>query len=366
MIKDLTTRQASLMFFAVTIASKLLALPALIAQVAFNDLCWVFLFSFVIDGIFFLIFMSLIKTNPNLTFRELLEKSLGKTACKIMFLLFGLYFILKAIIIAEESYVFFNETIYLEIDKFLYAFILILLVIYTSTLHLRTYGRLLEILIYIILFSLGLSLIISLTDVDLTNLLPIMANGVQPVFMAMIKHGFWFGDFMIFYYLLGNIKIEKKSTKSIFISWITASLVVMLFVVLFYGIFGRTASIHIESISEIAEYTPKLSVETRFNWIVTFIYPFLIYYIICLYCYFGHNSFSYLFNAKQKHTYWISALVIILILIVLLISNITYEKLYNFITDWFNYILLFVQYFIPLFIPLIFLLFNKKRRAKTW
>jgi len=365
-MKEVSTFQITLMFMITTIASKVIMLPALIAQVAMNDLCWVFLFNFLIDGVFFLIFLFILKSNPNLTFRQLIEKSLGKVVSKIIFFLLAGYFIIKAIVVAEEAYVLFDETVYVLMDKYLFTFVLLLLVSYASTIKLRAFGRMIEILIYMLGVSILVSFISSVGDTDLSNLLPIMANGPMPVFDAMIKHCFWFGDFMLFYFLLGDIKISKHTGRSIMVGWATGCLIVLGISAIFYGIFNLTSSMHIEAIVEIAEYFPKLSTETRFNWIIAFIFPFALFYSVCLYTKLSYNSFQYAFNAKEKHKYYIILFVIILIIAILLVTEITFEILKEFLTGWFNFVIVFIQYGIPLLIPIAYVIYkNKKQREKT-
>lgn len=360
-MKEMSTHQASLMFMVATFSTKLLALPALISQIALNDLCWVFLFNFLIEGIFFIFFIYIMKSNPDLTFKELISKSLGKTFSKILFLLLAIYFILKAIIVAEESYILFDDTIYVAMDKILYAFVLLILISYTSTIRLRSFGRLIEIIFFILLFSIGLSILMSFGDLNLSELLPIMVNGPMPVFKAMYTYCFWFGDFMLFYYLLGNIKMSKHTVSSIISGWAFGCLISLLIAGILYCTFSVTTPIHIEAITEISEYMPKLSTETRFNWIVAFIFPYALYYTISLFVRFSHESFLFVFNDTKKK-FLISMLILAIVIVILILSNITYQNLKEFLTGWFNYIIIAIQYGVPILLPISYLIYTKKKK----
>ena len=72
-MKEITTRQASIMLFITACALKLTVLPSLFINTSQNA-CWLgLIFMFVLDGAFLMLILAIMKRFPDLSFKQLLE-----------------------------------------------------------------------------------------------------------------------------------------------------------------------------------------------------------------------------------------------------------------------------------------------------
>ena len=272
MQKQITERQAGLIIMVSVLANKLLMLPSLISFEAKNDAYLVFFASFLIDFLFILLFLYI-----NDKIKMPIFKFLGQRYGKAIVVLFALpivfVFALKCVDIFGECYLFFDQVMYVQVDQIVFMICFVIMILYLGSRAFRTLGRSIELLFFVFVISLFLSLYLSIGSADWSNILPIFATTPKTIFSSMFAHNVWFGDFLTLFLLVGHIKMEKHTNRRIAIDYIVADAIVLLAVVIFICVFDNTASMHKMAIINITEFMPRLTTEGKLNWLIDLIFP---------------------------------------------------------------------------------------------
>ncbi len=125
-MEKINGKQAGIMCFISVLANKLILLPSLIYIDSENGALATLLLCLFIDFVFLLLILKYFKKNKNVEFVEILKNKLGKVLCRIVLFLFLCYFLIKCVILSNECYAMFRETVFAEAP--LYLFLTILLV----------------------------------------------------------------------------------------------------------------------------------------------------------------------------------------------------------------------------------------------
>ncbi|MBQ8430455.1 MAG: GerAB/ArcD/ProY family transporter [Clostridia bacterium] len=367
MTKQLTTRQAALILFTSVIAGKLLMLPSLISFKSFNDTWIVFLFSLFIDLPFVLLITYLIN-KLDVDIFTFLQGKIGRFLTKIIAILVSVYFAFRALDIISQSYVMFDNRMYIDLNKYIFFAIMVVAVCYLGSRQLNSLGRTLEIFIYVIVIALVISGFISFGGANFSNLLPIFNSGYMNVVKNTFFHNFWFGDFLMLLLFVGKIKVEKNTTKTILFSYLIGCGVVIYFVLIFISVFNRTAPLHTSAILEISEFKPRLLSEGRFNWIIDILCPLFSICIIGVYSYLSVNSLQFCLARKVKSDKTISVMIVAGIMVAIaLILNFSYSIFYDFAILYMPYYSFAIQYILPFAVFLLSFnwLKNRKKRKQA-
>ena len=350
MTKQLSTRQACLIILFSMLSTKLLSLNSIISSDMGNNAWFTFFISFVIDFLFALIFIYLIN-KIDMPILEYIRKNFGYAVSIIISVFVGIMFLFKTTEIMVDIYLFFVQLIYVEINRLVFIVCFFWVLYYFGTRYLRSIGRTIEILLYLVLFSLVLSVVISFKAVNLENLLPFLNINIFRTGQNILTHNLWFGDFWFLFFMIGNIKKESDTTKKLIWTYVLSALVILIFVVIFTGVFGLTAPLHRVCVIDITEVTPRLINQARFNWLVDFIFPIVLILGLGLHANCITICIKHFIRGCVKSKNTISGiLTTAFVLIIGIIFKFTFTLYYNFITNIYFYFNTFSQYALPIII----------------
>ncbi len=277
-MKQLTSRQVSVLTFLSIISIKLIVLPSLICKVSGNNAYLAFIFNLVADFLSLFAYFWFMKKYPNLTFKEALIQVFGKVVCKIIFALLFFYFFIKAIIIFKEIQNYFNRVLFDDFGWINYIIPSVILLAFMVSKPIKTFGRSAEGLYYFVLASAFLVLVTSSYEIDFACILPFMQNGIKPVMQGAVKSTFAFGDYLFLLLYLGNIKYSKNGKKTIIIySLLSIALMSAIFIV-FIGTFGKSAINENLALSDISLNLAIPLTVGRIDWINILIWSFLLFF----------------------------------------------------------------------------------------
>lgn len=277
-MKQLTSRQISVLTFLSIISIKLIILPSLICKVSGNNAYIAFIFNLVADFLSLFAYFWFMKKYPNLTFKEALIQVFGKVVCKIIFALLFFYFFIKAIIIFKEIQNYFNRVLFDDFGWINYIIPSIILMAFMVSKPLKTFGRSAEALYYFVFASALLVLITSSYEIDFTCILPFMQNGIKPVMQGAFKSTFAFGDYLFILLYLGNIKFSKNGKKTIIIYSIISITLMSAIFIIFIGTFGKSAVNENLALSDISLNLAIPLTVGRIDWINILIWSFLLFF----------------------------------------------------------------------------------------
>ncbi len=347
---ELKTRQICFFFIAFLPVTKMFMLPSIISASANEDMWICSLINLILDFITVLS-LSLICKNLKTDFKGLLENCFGKTGKIIVLSLYFIYFLLKAFLPFNEQKDYVELTLYLNMPKILYFLPIFVSTFYIATKRLRVFGRLADVFLPITIIGYVLIIALAIPNTDLTAILPIGANGIEKIFNGTLNSFTWFGDCVYLLFFIGNFSYKKRDCLKIILSFIVSAIMVILFMIIFYGIFTSIGFRQRFALTETSKYTTVIANTGRFDYIgITCI---LLSNIVAmsLPVYFASDILNEIFYIKNK---WLSPLIVTAILV--LTITVLEEYFYsfeNFITNYAGFYFLIFANIVPLFTVLL-------------
>lgn len=209
----ITRRQAVMLFLICTVSSKLQKLPCLLACELQNDLWQVLLLGALLDAVFFTITILINRLCPNLTINDMLTKTFGKPIAIIVNILLLFYFICTALMPYQAVRDVFASNLFDTLSWQIFSLFLLFAVGFLAYSGMRTLGRSAELYFWIIFGSVITLITLGLISAPLSNILPAFTSPFDKVLRCTTKHSLWFGDYLIFYVLIGRIKPGDSGLK---------------------------------------------------------------------------------------------------------------------------------------------------------
>jgi spore germination protein len=326
MEKSVNTRQAGLILIVFTIALKLSVLPAMITDYVDKNSYIVCLIAMAIDFICNIIIILIIKKLPSKTFFDLIKETLSKPVAIIIYLLMTIYFLIKANIALLELHDYYITSLFEDINPIFFLLVLTLLLLYLFNRSFRNIGRSLQVLFWPLFLGLSFTLIYPLSDIELTNLLPLFQDGSYSLFNGLLHTSIGFGDFTILLLLMGHISTHKKTTKTLIIYSLSAIQFVFTFYMIFQGAFGNTAVNKTLALSELPLHNPYPANIGRLEWLTIIIWTVILLIQVGILGKCATKCFGIAFNATdKKYPHIVMSAIVICVLVA------TYLKLHNII-----------------------------------
>jgi len=337
MEKPLKDRQIYLFFIAFMPVIKLFELPGLLAKYANEDMWISASISCILDVLTLALILLICKDQD---FYSILKVNFGKTVAKIIMLLYALMFLLKAVTPINEQREFVELTLYETLPNPLNFFPFFLVSLFLSLKKLRVIGRCSEIMWFITAVGIVLLIFLSIESTDFHSVLPIGANGINNTLKAVYRGTNWFGDCIYMLFFMGKFEKKKNSTFKIVGLYALSSAVVILFMIVFYGIFTHIAFRQPFALTKISKYATAVNNTGRFDYIGIMFVVFSQIFAVALPLYFATYCLNKVFNFKSK-------------LIPALICN----GLVFIITAFFHQYFKSIEHFISSYGGIIFILF---------
>ena len=353
---QLKTRQICFFIIAFLPITKFFSLPSLLASYSNEDLWLSALASLIIDFITLIPIVYLCKHNEK-SFFEIIEDIFGKNGAKVVAFLYLIYFIAKAILPLNEQKDYVEYTLYTLTPNVFYFSPLFALAFYMCFKKIRVLGRLSDIMWIITINGFITLVALSLSNADFSAILPIGANGPKNIIRGTIASFNWFGDSLFIFLLVGQFKWDKDSGLKIFLSYAIGSVMVLIFMIIFYSIFTSIAFRQRFALTEISKYTTVINNLGRFDYIGIFMILFANMFAICLPIYFSSKLLEYIFSIKIV---WLAP--VIVVAIELIITLCLYEmsvSIEQFMTSYFTIYFFIFGNLAPIIISLISLRRNK-------
>ncbi len=353
---QLKTRQVCFFLIALTPISKLFIMPSVLAGKAEQDLWISAMINLALD--FLTIFLVTIACKrSNTTILGLLERSLGKTATKIITAIYFAYFTIKAIMPISEQKDYIEMTLYTLKPTIFYFLPFFISAFYLCTKRLKVLGRSADVLWLFTLIGFAVLLSLSLTGADFNAIFPVGVSGAKRIFSGSYASQVWFGDGVYLAFFIGQFVYEKKSRLKILLSYLISALITLLFILIFYGTFTSIAHRQRFAFTEISKYTTVINNLGRFDYIGIVMILFVNIFAISLPVYFSAKTLNYLFGIKKE---WISALIAVGIQIsILLVFSEYYASIENFLMNYAPPFLFLAGNLLPALTPLLTLKENR-------
>lgn len=343
-------RQMSIMLFMSFISLKFLVLPSVLYLVSENMSWMVVLVLMVLDGIYALMTISLMRKNQNKNINEFMNETLGPVLTKILLAVMALQFFLQVANITKGLEFFVVENFYNNFSWVLYILPLIALTGFMMYKGVRNIARVQEMFYLSIVIGCIYIAFKSLADVDPLVYLPMFKNGVVPLVESGYRHISWFGSSTFLLALFGKVDFSNEKKKTAVIYIIFAILLVQLLYFIFYGLFDMTSPTHTFAISDISQFSSSKSFIDELSWLVVSLWVVTQSIQIALYGYCLVITLMFLFHVKSKIV--MVTIVDIMILALGYFGSVTVNLEQIFFTHFASIVTIVSQYVIPLLLLL--------------
>ena len=361
MTKKVSGVQAGFILALTTISLKFLVYPSIFAKYAYRDVYIPMAIGLGMDFIFTLIILYVIKSNPHITLSQLLTRVMGKTVSKIIYGILFLRFFSKGIIAIKEVHNYFNETLFDNINWFVYMFPLFLLSGYMMLKDFRTFGRTIQFFIPLIIAALIFTIFVPATSADFSNILPMFEKGASGIFKALLYCAYAFGDYLILLLLMGNIDYRPNTNRTIIITLIVTDIIVVIFYVIFASIFKDTGLNRSLAISEMLLYTNINTATGTINWVNILVWLIIMFLQIGLMFYCSSTCLGEILSIKNK--YINMSIVTVLAVITVFYLYLSLIRMLNIVTNIYaSVFIISVQIILPILCLVSTLILNNKHR----
>ena len=356
-------RQMSVMMFLSFISLKFLVLPSVLYLRSSNTSWFVVLVLMIIDGIYALLLIDLMRKNQNKNINEFMKQTIGPVLTKVFLAILSVQFFFQVANIVKGLEFFVTENFYNNFNWVLYILPLVALSGFMIYKGLRNIARVQEIFYLSIVVGCLYIAFKSFGDVDPMVYLPMFKDGFFPLVQSGYSHLSWFGSATFLIAIFGKVDFssEKKRTSVIYI--IFAILLVQLIYFVFYGLFDSTSPTHTFAISDISQFSSSKSIIDELSWLVVSLWVVTQSIQISLYGYCLVKVLMFLFNIKSKITMIILLDVGIILLGYIGIKTINFEKI--FFSNFASIITIISQYVIPLVMLLGFAINKRKTKQEN-
>ena len=315
MEKTISTNQSGLIYCIFTIALKLSALPSLMFSYAGNDSYVACLIALIIDMLATFIVIGIIIKHPGKSFKQLITETFGKVISTIIHTLLVIYFLAKCILVMQELHDYFIATLFEELNPVYFLIVLGLIILYSTFRNYRIIGRAIELIFWPTMFALFFTLIFPIEDMQIEKLLPIFEQGPYPIYKAISRTTFAFGDYMIFLPLMSNIKITQTSRKTLVLYTIGTVSFIFSFFVIFVGCFGKYAISQTLALGELPLHNTTPETIGKLEWLTISIWTIILLINAIILAHTCRQVFDNLFgiNDKKWSCYTISAILILIV-----------------------------------------------------
>ena len=339
-------RQMCVTLFLSFIALKFLVLPSVLYLHSENASWFVVLVLMIIDGIYALLTISLMRKNQNKNISEFMNECVGPVLTKFFLLVLAIKFFLNVANIVKGMEFFVTENFYNNFSWILFILPLIALTGFMIFKGLRNIVRVQEMFWLAIVVGCVYISVKSLGDVEPLAYLPLFKDGFMPLIDSGYTHLSWFGSSTFLLAIFGKVDFSTKKKNNCILYIIFAILLVQLVYFIFYGLFELTSPTHTFAISDISQYSSSKSIIDELSWLMVSLWVVAQSIQIALYGYCLVKVLMYLFNIKSKLTMIIVLDIMIFSLSYLGIKTINLEQI--LFTHFASITTIISQYIIPL------------------
>jgi len=278
--------QAGILIFFLMFANKILILPSLLFNHAKFEGLIAPIILFLLELGLLILFYKLKKRFPTERFFDVVKNHFGKIATCIVFLLIGLYFLGKMILLYNVTYIFFRNLIYKESNNTLFLICLLPVVNHLAICGIRTIGRTAQLFLPGVVAILLFAVVVGIFGINSSVI--VEQSTISNIALATIRHISVFGDVVVLFLFMDKVQVKKGEWKIIFSFFVAGALSVMAIILVFFLSYTYTSFLHPFAFFEILSYVKEYGGLGRLDIISMVFIIFLTYFQLAIYlkCFF--------------------------------------------------------------------------------
>ncbi len=353
--RTINSWQAAIMLFVLMFANKILILPSLLYEDAKTEAIFVPILLFLLEiGLVFLFYL-LKKKFPETSFATLLKNHFGKVVTCIIYVFIMAFFLGKAILLYNVTYMFFKNVIYIDTGTLPYLLCIVVVINHLSLCGLRALGRTLQLFFPAILAVTLFSILVGASGIEASPLF--FTSSAGDFFTAIFRHISAFGDSIFLFVFFDRIEIKKNQWKSFFAISGIGMLCVVVVIAIALITYAHTAFLHPFAFFELMSYVKEYGGLGRIDILSMIVIITFTYFHMAIYMKIFTLSFDTVFP-KLKSIYGVFVFDFIFVLVVnFVVKNLSKTIVYGEVYLPFFAIISFVV--LPFFV--MWLIFCRKK-----
>ncbi len=345
-MKDrISVRQICFILIAYNAILKLIIYPASAASVNGNDLIFPALFDLAVQtAVVWSVAFLCSKTDKTLF--GLLETTFNKTAARVFYALFALYFLFAAIVPMNEEELFVHATFYDTVPS-LYAFLpFFIFSVYAGAKSFTNAGRCADICLPIFLAGIIALAAMSVGEGDYSNLLPVLRQPFSGLARGALGSLFRYSESAFLLLFMGHFKYKKGDAAKLTLSYACGGLIVVALMAVFYAVYGTMTVTRPFILNDISAFFSAISYVGRIDLPLIYALDTVVLFAIVLYIQACVHCLSLAFGWDKRSA--LSLGVNVVLVAVTFILNNRYSQLYEAAAKWFWIPVLIFAYAVPL------------------
>lgn len=256
--------------FAYTAVARLLIYPTALAASCGRDLLFPALIDFLIEGIIVWA-LAFLCSRTDKTFFGLLEATFGNIFARIIYGLFAAFFILFSIIPIFEQKLYVHAIFYDTVPSLIVFLPIFIFSLYAACKKFENIGRCADICMPIFIFAMAFIFAMSYNEVKLGNLMPVLQTPINNLLSEIYRSFYRFIEPCWLLMFMGHFKYKKGDAAKITLSFAGAAVVVLLFLAVFYGIYGGLSASRTFAISRTSLFFGAIDTIGRIDLIILYV-----------------------------------------------------------------------------------------------
>lgn len=341
----ISVRQICFIMFAYTAVTKLLVYPTILSRLCGRDLLFSAAFSFLIEGIVIWA-VAYLCSRTDKTFFQLLRDTLGNIGARIVFGLFAAFFLAAAFVPIYEQKQYIHNIFYDTIPSIGIFLPFFVFSTYAASKRLTNIGRCADICFPIFSVCMAFLLAMAFTEVKWDEFLPVLKTPAAKIFGGVSGTAFSFTEPCWLLMFMGRFKYKKGDAARITFSYAGGAAVVLLFLAVFYGMYGAVAASRTFAIARTSLFFPAIELLGRIDIILLMALDIVMLFALVLNVQLGVQCISECAGWDNLMIISFAVNSVLMLLIVLLDNNI--NAIYQFYFKWAWIIIIIFTVLFPL------------------
>lgn len=345
MKNEINVRQICIIMLCFGAASKLMLYPTVAATACGNSLWLPALVNLALQTAVVWA-VSFLCSRTDKTFFELLSHTFGTVVARIVFFLFALFFVVNAVVPVSEQQLLVHSAFYDTIPSIIVFLPFFVFSLYAGTKRFTNVGRTADVCLPVFIVTVLLLLAMALAGARFVNLLPILKQPLSKLAGGTLSSAFRFNESTFMLMFMGHFRYKKGDGAKITLSYAVGGLIVVLFMLVFYAVYGELAQTQPFAITKISIGFASTDTFGRLDLLAVYALDIVMLFALVLNVQMSAYCLSKAFNRDNRPVY---SLVINAVLLALtIVFNFEFQALQAIGAKWLWIPTLIFAYALPL------------------
>lgn len=341
----INVRQICFIMLAYTAATKLLMYPTILSRQCGRDLLFPAALSFLIEGIVIWA-VAYLCSRTDKTFFELLEGTVGNIGARIVFGFFALFFLIAALVPVFEQKQYIHNIFYDTVPSLSIFLPFFVFAVYAASKRLANIGRCADICLPIFLVCMAFLFAMAFSEVEWDDFLPVLKTPATRLLSGLSGTALNFAEPCWLLMLMGHFKYKKGDAAKITVSYAGGAAIVLLFLTVFYGMYGAVAPSRTFAIARTSLFFPAIESLGRIDILILMVLEIVMLFALVL-------NIQFAVQCISKCVGWdnlpvLSLIVNAALMVILITCDNRYNAIYQLYFKWAWIVFVIFTILIPL------------------